>query len=171
VKSKLQVVEVVEAKEVSGVQLPEHVQLSLAGIAGQAKEGLLALAVSTGLAVLHETMECEVERIAGPKGRHDRERTAKRHGHTPGEVTLGARRVPISRPRVRTADDTDVERSSISAREGVPALFTVGMRTRGADGDGCRRSAACGMSPTPSPPSRPRHDLEGSWRREGTTDS
>ena len=106
-KSKLHVVEVVEAEEVSGVQLPEHVQLSLAGIAGQAKEGLLALAVSTGLAVLHETMEWEVERLVGPKGRHDRDRTAKRHGHTPGEVTLGARRVPISRPRVRTADDTE----------------------------------------------------------------
>jgi len=107
VKSKLHVVEVVEAEEqAAGLELPEHVQLSLAGIAGQAKEGLLALAVDAGLAVLHETMEWEVERLVGPKGRHDRERTAKRHGHTPGEVTLGARRVPISRPRVRTADDT-----------------------------------------------------------------
>ena len=106
-KSKLHVVEVVEAEEqAAGLELPEHVQLSLAGIAGQAKEGLLALAVDAGLAVLHETMEWEVERLVGPKGRHDRERTAKRHGHTPGEVTLGARRVPISRPRVRTADDT-----------------------------------------------------------------
>jgi len=56
-------------------------------LAGQAKEGLMALAVSTGLAVLHETMEWEVERLVGPKGRHDRERRAKRHGHTPGEVT------------------------------------------------------------------------------------
>jgi putative transposase len=106
VKSKLQVVEVVEAEEARSLGLPEHVQLSLAGIAGQAKEGLLALAVHTGLAVLHETMEWEVDRIVGPKGRHDRERTAKRHGHTPGEVTLGGRRVPISRPRARTADDT-----------------------------------------------------------------
>jgi len=107
VKSKLHVVEVVAAEEVCGPALPEHVQLSLAGIAGQAKEGLLALAVGTGLAVLHETMEWEVERIVGPKGRHDRARTAKRHGHTPGEVTLGGRRVPVSRPRVRTADDSE----------------------------------------------------------------
>ncbi len=106
-KSKLHVVEVVEAEEVSGVELPEHVQLSLGEIVGQAKEGLLAPAVSTGLAVLHETMEWEVERIVGPKGRHDKDRVAKRHGHTPGEVTLGGRRVPISRPRARTADDTE----------------------------------------------------------------
>ncbi len=107
-KSKLHVVEVIEAEDLGSVlALPEHVQLSLAGIAGQAKEGLLAIAVSAGLAVLHETMEWEVERIVGPKHKHDRERTAKRHGRTDGEVTLGGRRVPVSRPRVRTADDTE----------------------------------------------------------------
>ena len=62
--------------------------------------------MDTGLAVLYETMEWEVERIVGPKGKHDNDRAAKRHGYTPGEVTLGARRVQVSRPRVRTADDT-----------------------------------------------------------------
>jgi putative transposase len=51
--------------------VPERVQVSLVEIAGQAKEGLLALAVSAGLVVLHETMEWEVESIVGPKGRHD----------------------------------------------------------------------------------------------------
>jgi putative transposase len=29
---------------------------------------------------------------------------AVRHGHENGEVTLGGRRVPVKRPRVRTAD-------------------------------------------------------------------
>ena len=106
-KSKLHLVEVVGAEQAPSLGLPDHVQLSLGDIAAQAKEGLLALAVGTGLAVLHETMEWEVERIVGPKGKHDCERSAKRHGHTPGEVTLGGRRVPISRPRVRTADDTE----------------------------------------------------------------
>ncbi len=105
-KGKLHLVQVAEAEEPRRVELPEHVQLSLAGIAGQAKEGLLALAVGTGLAVLHETMEWEVEQVVGPRSKHDKQRTAKRHGHTGGEVTLGGRRVAISRPRVRTADDT-----------------------------------------------------------------
>jgi putative transposase len=86
--------------------LPEQVQLALCDIAGSVKEGLMAVAVGAGLAVLHECMEYEVQRVVGPKGRHDADRTAKRHGHTPGEVTLGGRRVPISRPRVRTAEDT-----------------------------------------------------------------
>jgi len=85
--------------------LPEHVQLSLLEIAGSAREGLMAIAVGAGLAVLHECMEHEVDQLVGSKGRHNPERTAKRHGHTGGEATLGGRRVPVSRPRVRTADD------------------------------------------------------------------
>lgn len=92
--------------EAQTVVLPEQVQLSLAEIADSAKEGLLALAAGAGLAVLNECMEHEVDRVVGPKGRHERERTAKRHGHVGGEVTLGGRRVPVSRPRVRTADDS-----------------------------------------------------------------
>jgi len=104
--SKLHLVEV-GASEAPSLDLPEHVRLSLTEIVGAAKEGLLALAVGTGLAVLHETMEYEVERVVGPKGRHDGQRTAKRHGHTSGEATLGGRRVPITRPRVRSADDSE----------------------------------------------------------------
>ncbi len=50
-------------------------------------------------------MEAEVEEVVGPKGKHDPAREAKRHGHEPTSVTLGARRVPVSRPRVRSADD------------------------------------------------------------------
>ena len=37
------------------------------------------------------------------QGRHDPARSAYRHGHESGEVTLGGRRVPIERPRVRSA--------------------------------------------------------------------
>ena len=102
--NKLHVVDVVEADSAS-LMLPEQVQVSLAEIAGQAKEGLLALAVGAGLAVLQETMEWEVEQIVGPKGRHDSDRAAYRHGHTAGEVTLGGRRVQVSRPRARSVAD------------------------------------------------------------------
>ena len=87
------------------VALPEEVQLRLGAIADVAKEGLLALAAAAGLAVLRECMEHEVTEVVGLKGRHDAERSAKRHGRTGGEVTLGGRRVPVSRPRVRSVDD------------------------------------------------------------------
>ncbi len=49
-------------------------------------------------------MEAEVDEVVGPKGRHIAERAAVRHGHEDGEVTLGGRRVPVSRPRARSAD-------------------------------------------------------------------
>jgi putative transposase len=42
--------------------------------------------------------------VVGPKGRHNPDRIAVRHGRETGEVTLGGRRVRIERPRVRTAD-------------------------------------------------------------------
>jgi putative transposase len=104
--SKLHVVEAASSEGASGLGLPERVELSLGEIVGDAREGLLALSVRVGLAVLQETMEWEVDRVVGPKGRHDRDRVAKRHGHTRGEVTLGGRRVSVSRPRVRSADDS-----------------------------------------------------------------
>jgi putative transposase len=84
--------------------LPASVVAALGELAGAAKEGLLALSVGVGLGVLHELMEAEVDEVVGPKGRQIPDRTAVRHGHEAGEVTLGGRRVPVSRPRARTAD-------------------------------------------------------------------
>lgn len=86
--------------------LPEQVTVALAELAGAAREGLLALAVGTGLGVLHSLLDADVERLAGPKGRHNPDRAAVRHGTQPGKVTLGGRRVRVDRPRVRTADGT-----------------------------------------------------------------
>ena len=84
--------------------LPPRVQGALGELVGVAQEGLLALSVGVGLGVLAELMEEEVTEVVGPKGRHDPDRSAVRHGHQPGEVTLGGRRVGVERPRVRAAD-------------------------------------------------------------------
>ena len=84
--------------------LPERVQEALGQLVGAAKEGLLALSVGVGLGVLSELMEEEVDDVVGPKGKQNPERTAVRHGHEDGEVTLGGRRVEVQRPRMRTAD-------------------------------------------------------------------
>jgi putative transposase len=86
------------------VVLAACVQEALGQLVGSAKEGLLALSVGVGLGVLAELMEVEVVEVVGAKGKHDPERTAVRHGHESGEVTLGGRRVAIERPRVRSVD-------------------------------------------------------------------
>ena len=76
--------------------VPDTVSVALAELAGEMREGLLAVAVGTGLQVMAAIMEAEVTAACGPKGRHDRERTATRHGHGAGSVSLGGRRVPVS---------------------------------------------------------------------------
>jgi len=86
--------------------LPERVQEALGELAGAAKEGLLARSVGVGLGVLTELTAEEVDEVVGPKGRHDVERVAVRHGHEAGSVTLGGRRVAVERPRVRATDGT-----------------------------------------------------------------
>ena len=97
--------QVVTPAEALESPLPAGIQEALGELVGAAREGLLALSVGVGLSVVHELMEAEVEEVVGPKGRHNRDRTAKRHGHERGSMTLGGRRVEVSRPRIRTADD------------------------------------------------------------------
>jgi putative transposase len=87
--------------------LPPSVQAALGELVNSAKDGLLALSVGVGLGVLQELMETEVDEVVGPKGQHDADRVAVRHGHEAGEVTLGGRRVGVQRPRARTADDRE----------------------------------------------------------------
>jgi putative transposase len=86
------------------LELPEQVTVAVAELAGAAREGLLALAVGTGLQVLQVMLAEDVARLVGPKGCHNPGRTAVRHGSEPGQVSLGGRRVRVRRPRVRTAD-------------------------------------------------------------------
>ena len=97
-------VSVAQAAIAEEAVLPARVQEALGALVGAAKEGLLALSVATGLGVLAELLEEEVDDVVGPKHARDPDRAAVRHGHEAGEVTLGGRRVAVERPRARTAD-------------------------------------------------------------------
>ncbi len=69
--------------------LPEAVSVVLAELAVDVQEGLLAMAVGTGLQVLAAMMNADVDAVCGPKGKHDPGRSAVRHGRGDGSVTLG----------------------------------------------------------------------------------
>jgi putative transposase len=84
--------------------LPEAVSVAMAELAADVQEGLLAMAVGAGLQVMVAMMNADVEAVCGPKGRHDQDRAAVRHGSGDGSVTLGGRRVPMARPRMRASD-------------------------------------------------------------------
>jgi hypothetical protein len=93
-----------QIQPVGATALPERVSVAVTEIAENMQEGLLALAVGAGLQVMQALMEADVTVLAGPKGKHNMTRTAVRHGRESGSVTLGGRRVPVTRPRVRAAD-------------------------------------------------------------------
>lgn len=79
--------------------LPDHVQVSLREAIGSAKDDLLALSITVGLNVLKAMMEAEVAEIVGPKGKHNPNRQAVRHGSEKGSVVPGGRKVAVRRPR------------------------------------------------------------------------
>jgi putative transposase len=86
------------------IAVPEQVVVSMAEIAESAKEGLLAVAVGTGLQVMAAMFAEDAGRLCGPEGKHNPGRAGYRHGSEAGSVTLGGRRVPVTRPRVRAFD-------------------------------------------------------------------
>jgi hypothetical protein len=59
--------------------------------------------VGTGQQVMAAMFEQDVTAPCGPGGKHNRGRTGYRHGTGAGSVTLGGRRLPVTRPRVRAA--------------------------------------------------------------------
>ena len=103
--------------DTSALAVPEQVSVAMNEIAADMREGLLALAVGAGLQVMAQLMEADVTAACGPRGKHDPDRTATRHGVEAGSVTLGGRRVPISRPRVRATDGAGAGELAVPAYE------------------------------------------------------
>lgn len=93
--------------------------------------------VSAGLQVFSSMLEAERERLCGPRYEHSQARTAHRAGHAPGELSLGGRRVNVSRPRVRSVDGVEVPLTTWDAVAGGDALnkramaqMVIGVSTR-----------------------------------------
>ena len=85
-------------------ELPVEATVALADVAGSIRDGLLAFASSTGLLVMHQLMEAELSARVGPKHARIPGRAGNWHGSTRGSVTLGGRKVAVTRPRARTTD-------------------------------------------------------------------
>jgi hypothetical protein len=74
-------------------QVLKEIALAMADIAEAAREGLLAMSVAGGMAVMAAMFEAEITEACGAKGKHDAKRAVVRHGYGGGSVTLGGRRV------------------------------------------------------------------------------
>jgi putative transposase len=103
-------------------------------IADDMREGLLVLAVGAGLQVMDSLMEADVAAVCGPRGKHDPERTAVRHGRERGSVTLGGRRVGVERPRMRAAGgagEVPVPAYELFSRSEILGLMAMGKMLAG----------------------------------------
>ena len=104
-------------------------------------EGLMAAALAVGLEVFDELLQADVTETAGPKGRHNPDRVAKRHGTEPAKVPMGGRMVEVRKPRVRTVDGiAEVPLATWAAvadrdllNEHTVASMLSGVSTRGYD--------------------------------------
>lgn len=80
------------------IELPVSVAQIIEGVSQEVEQ----LAGEAGLRIMQAVMDAEVESLAGPKGRHNPDRTATRWTAQPGYVVLAGKKVPVIRPRVRS---------------------------------------------------------------------
>jgi putative transposase len=80
---------------------PGQLWLQLPGLV---REALYETVVAAGLACVDEVLEAERSGLCGVRYQHVAERQALRTGHVASSLTLGGRRVAVSRPRVRSVD-------------------------------------------------------------------
>src|SRR3989442_11568639 len=89
-----------QAENSAGLALAHLVEPMLAGMTST-RQHLLAWVHAHGLAALDEVFRDEAGALAGPKGRHQPQRTHHHWGTAATELTFGGRRVQVRRPRVR----------------------------------------------------------------------
>jgi len=99
--------------------------------------GLLNLSIELGFEVMRQMLELDVETLAGKKGKHNRERTAYRHGSEPTKVVLGGEKRSVDKPRVRSISGTELPLPSLaqfqnddSLSQAVLAKLLRGVSTR-----------------------------------------
>jgi transposase-like protein len=69
----------------------------------QAQDALHAFAVEIGLRVAGQLLDDEVQRLCGPRYQRQADRRVTRYGRQAGVISLAGQKLPVSRPRVRSA--------------------------------------------------------------------
>jgi putative transposase len=107
------------------------------GIA-RSKQSLLEWVHQVGLSALSELFERDAEQIAGPRGKHSRERSHYRWGSAGAELPFGGRRIVVRRPRVRSRSGQEARLATVEhfqRVDPVPARvlnqILLGVSTRG----------------------------------------
>jgi transposase-like protein len=86
--------------------------LPMAEMVGWLRKGVGELVRQAGLQLMDLLMQEEVREVVGERSQRQAERTASRWGSERGYCVVMGQKVPIERPRVRTADDKEVRLGS-----------------------------------------------------------
>jgi transposase-like protein len=126
-----------QAGNETGGALAEALTPLIAGMTAT-RTHLLEWVHTLGVDALQAVFTAEAEALAGPKGKHQPERTHHHWGRTATELTFGGRRIQVARPRVRSCAGHEAilpavaawrARDPLTAR--VLAQILVGVSTRG----------------------------------------
>jgi transposase-like protein len=96
--------QIVDLPKTATVEIP----LPLLGAFANIESSFFDLCLSAGRQVLGAMMEQDRAELCGPRWKRDPDRAAGRAGTAKSEVTLGGRRIPIRRPRVRSKDGQEI---------------------------------------------------------------
>src|SRR5271165_367238 len=100
--------------------------LPLAEMVGWLRQGVGELIRQAGLQLMELLMEEEVRELVGERSQPQPDRTASRWGKERGYCVVMGQKVPVRRPRVRTADDKEIRLGSYEMfHRGEPLTETV----------------------------------------------
>ena len=143
--------ETTQAGNATGGALAEALTPLIAGMTAT-RTHLLEWVHTLGVGALQAVFTAEAEALAGPKGKHQPERTHHHWGRTGTELTFGGRRIQVARPRVRSCAGQEVVLPAVAAwraRDPLTARvleqILLGVSTRGYAG-----SLEAGPAATPS---------------------
>ena len=93
------------------MRLALEAQLPMDELIAGARQDIEAFAAELGLTLIQRVMEAEIKQKVGPWGQQQ----TYRHGHQPGYVVYGGRKVKLERPRLRSLEDQEVPLASYQA--------------------------------------------------------
>ena len=112
--------QVVGKSEALGGRVCVELPVTLAEVIGGVGEEIERLTGQAGLLIMKAVMDAEVESLAGPKSKHDPNRTATRWAQQPGYVVLAGKKVKVTKPRVRDKAGHEVNLSSYQQFQSPP---------------------------------------------------
>jgi transposase-like protein len=129
-------------KDLNLTKLALEAQLPMEELISGACQDIETFAAELGLTIMSRVMEAEIQRKVGRWG----QQPVHRHGHQPGYVLFGGRKVSLERPRLRNRQDQEVKLASYAAfqqkgklQEDVARLFSRQCSSRDYEGaiDSC----------------------------------